>query len=769
MLECRSIHITGIVQGVGFRPFVYQLAIKNRLCGWVRNDAEGVYIKVEGSKATLDVFVEQLSRQAPVLSNIEQLNIVQTTPSYQLGFKIINSSNDKQVNVGVPPDQAICHQCRDELFDKTSRYYRYPFINCTHCGPRFSIIRQLPYDRNQTSMKEFILCQSCSEDYHNPLNRRYHAEPISCERCGPYVSWCDVQGSILLTRDAAIEHAAEKIANGGVIAVKGLGGFHLVCDASQSTVVQYLRDIKHRQSKPFAVMAKDVSVARSYVYGEVLEWRALSSQVSPIVLMRKLEEEDSLVKQIAPDSPYLGVMLPYTPLHLLLFDALDRHIDGLCPMLVMTSANLSGLPLAINKDSVLQQFGSGIDGILDHNRDIIHPCDDSIVQLAAGKIRTLRLGRGCAPFRQQMTRCVPTLMAVGAQQKSSVAYSNNNYWMLSPYIGDIDTMDTQHRFECMTDYFSNLYQNKPQRLVCDNHPGYYSTAYAKRQESNPMTVQHHYAHILSVMAEHRLLSNVIGFAFDGTGLGDDNCIWGGEVLLVNHHEYQRDAFFRPFRLIGGEQAIHEPDRILFALLLECYSLMDIKALNLSAFNSWSETRFYNLYQLWKSASNSPLCSSVGRLFDAWASLLNLVGHIEYEGQSGLIIEYYASMTSRCTSPFSFQWNEQSHQIDWKDALIQSIESRVLLGDSWVTFCCQAFISALANSVILMARHHPDRVVVVSGGVFQNRLLLEQVASGLSEYHQPFFSGEKIPVNDGGIAAGQLWYAMHNLMLFPSEK
>ncbi len=758
MLQRRLIHITGVVQGVGFRPFVYKLAQRGRLCGWVRNDSGGVHIDIEGAAGHIDVFIQQLEAEAPQLSRIENIHVASAAPCQQQSFRIIESRADNQVSVAVPADQAICGACASELFDKHSRYYHYPFINCTNCGPRFSIIRRLPYDRRNTSMQAFALCPDCAKAYHNPLDRRYHAEPVSCDACGPFVTLRDGLGKALTTHDAAIEKAADALVAGQVIAVKGLGGFHLVCDAGNEQAVQKLRALKRRRSKPLAIMAAASAQLKPYVYGQPQEWQALTSQAAPIVLMQKYPHGDDIAPGVAPHVAYLGVMLAYTPLHLLLFDAMRRR--GGYPLLVMTSANLSGLPLATVSEQVVAQFGQQLDAILDHNRPIVNACDDSIVHYAGGKIRTLRLGRGYGPLRMSGTGATVNepLMALGAQQKSSVAFACGEHWMLSPYLGTTDNIDTQLRFEYMVHYFPALYRTEVKGWVHDAHPGYYSSQFAAKQQGAHLSVQHHYAHLLAVLAEHNIGMKVIGFAFDGTGQGDDNSVWGGEVLLADAKGYQRVAYLRPFRLIGGEQAIAEPARILLALLLECMGLDDVKALKLKAFNHWSDAQFANLYQLWQSGAHSPQCSSVGRLFDAWASLLGLVTRVEYEGQSGLVIEHAALMASANTPALVMRWNKTG-QLDWQEALLASVAA----GQSPAATINISYglISALADSVVVMARRYSRYDVALSGGVFQNRLLLNKVMSSLAAYQQACFSGEKIPANDGGIAAGQLWFAMHN--------
>lgn len=812
MLARRLIEISGVVQGVGFRPFVYQLATRHQLFGSVCNDASGVHIDVQGLSERLDRFIAELHHSAPPLSRVDQITVAEQRPHQVDAFTIVHSECENQVSVSVSPDQAMCTDCARELRDPHSRYYHYPFINCTNCGPRFSIIKQLPYDREFTSMAEFELCPDCAKAYHNPLDRRYHAQPVSCDVCGPQVTWHTPEhGQYDQTqtqtktkqRDLAITEAAETIGQGGVIAVKGLGGFHLVCNAQNEVAVQKLRALKHRQRKPLAVMVRDVASAEQLVCGEPLEWQALSSQAAPIVLMKLRDDAQSkcfaVAPSVAPSMRYLGVMLPYTPLHLLLFDELQKwHITSL----VMTSANVSGVPLATEMNQVVEQFGGQLDGVLNHNREIVNACDDSVVHFAAGAIRTLRMARGYAPYSQACEGIEHSIMAVGAQQKSSIAFAIPGQWMLSPYLGDIDDIDTQQRFIAMTDYFPSLYKTTPQQWCGDRHPGYFSTQFLHQQPGHIQTLSHHYAHLLAVMAEHRHTDSVLGFAFDGTGWGDDDTVWGGEVLVADIHGYQRVAHLRPFRLIGREQAIFEPARIVFAMLLEQMSVSEIEALALPLFRTWSHDRFTNLHRLWLAEKHSPYTSSIGRLFDGVAALIELVIKPDFEGESGLVMEQrvqlldhrcpndpkavrvsdeidkkqYISIDKefldhRCpnqdkavhemlSAQWSLIWNDQK-QLDWWPMLACLVRHADSVTPQWQNQVSRRLIDELANSIVSLASNYPELTVVLSGGVFQNRQLLNRVTEQLSEQGHQWMTGKVIPVNDGGIAAGQLWYGIHH--------
>ncbi|SMY38271.1 carbamoyltransferase HypF [Photobacterium andalusiense] len=783
------IHITGIVQGVGFRPFVYQLALQYALVGWVINDSEGVKIEAQGNIENLERFITSLEQQAPPLSRIDDITVIslslwQSSEKPAL-FSIEKSQHCDSTTVCVSPDQGLCHACKQDIANPASRYYRYPFTNCTHCGPRYSITRALPYDRVTTSMASFALCHDCQQAYENPLDRRYHAQPISCNVCGPWTRFIDYRDDAIvdveLTQQVAINQLAQRLQAGAVVAIKGLGGFHLVCDGTNTDAVAQLRHIKHRQQKPLAVMVADIDTAQQLVTGNVIEWQALDSQARPIVLMHKSHTIDcgestiNLADNVAPHVPYLGVMLPYTPLHYLLFAALEKN--NTAAILVMTSANVSGMPIATEIEQIEQQFSGMIDSVLDHNRPIVHACDDSVVHYAGEKIRTLRMARGYAPYSHFGHQAETITLALGAQQKSTIALALPKQWVLSPYIGDLNNLDTEQRYQQTVADLQQLYQVTAEQIVCDKHPSYYSTAYAKQlitateMPVNRLQVQHHHAHILAVMAEFNLTEPVLGFTFDGTGWGDDDTVWGGEVLLASCQDYQRIGKLRPFRLIGGEQAIKQPARLLFAMLLECYALDDIKAMQLSAFSTWTEAHFNNLHQLWQSGSRSPYTSSIGRLIDAWACLLGLVDKVNYEGQCGLLLEQ-AAKQNIYHIPLSFQISAAGI-IDWQPLFTHVLPLVSDVSDErrqpWINSLAHSMLMAIAKMIATIAKQYPSHAVVLGGGVFQNRVLVDHIYRQFSEHSQPLYCGEKLPSNDGAIAAGQLWYALHHQSIkSPSE-
>ena len=575
----REFHIDGIVQGVGFRPFVYGLALRHALTGYVLNDANGVTIGAEGSPEQLASFARELRELAPPLSRIDHFNEQELSqnpnPDYNGAFHIKASQQQSAATVAISPDQGMCEACATDVANPSDRHHHYPFTNCTHCGPRYTIIRRLPYDRPHTAMAGFAMCPRCAAAYENPLDRRYHAQPVSCPECGPHLSWRNGRGDALAEREDALQAAAGALQAGKLIALKGMGGYHLICDARSESAVTRLRELKRRARKPLAVMMGSLAEAKLHVTGSEEEWQLLASQARPITLLRKRTKDDRssdlmqqqaapLAEGIAPGIPYLGVMLPYTPLHQLLLDA--------CALpLVATSANGRGSPILIECEAVVRELGSEIDGILDHNRPILHPCDDSLVQWAGGRRQTLRLARGYAPCTPSLKQAVKApLLAVGAQQKNQLALAFGRQRIYSPYIGDLHSLPMQEHFEQTLATFRELYDLNPEVLVSDRHPGYLSHQWAKRychhQGATHLEVQHHHAHLLGVMAEHDITGPVLGVAFDGTGLGDDCTLWGCELLIADVQGFERVAHLAPFKLIGGEAAIREPVRQLLGLL-----------------------------------------------------------------------------------------------------------------------------------------------------------------------------------------------------------
>lgn len=777
----REFHLDGIVQGVGFRPFVYGLALRHGLIGYVLNDANGVTIGAEGSAEQLASFARELRELAPPLSRIDHFSerelLREDNPDYDGQFhgqfRIKASQQQCAATVAISPDQGMCEACANDVANPADRHHHYPFTNCTHCGPRYTIIRRLPYDRPHTAMADFAMCPRCAAAYENPLDRRYHAQPVSCPECGPHLSWRSGRGDVLTEREDALQAAARALQAGALIALKGMGGYHLICDARNEQSVARLRTLKRRARKPLAVMMGSLAEAKLHVTGSEEEWTLLASQARPITLLRKRKNDDRppesklttgpLAEGIAPGIPYLGVMLPYTPLHQLLLDA--------CAMpLVATSANGRGSPILIECDAVVRELGGEIDGILDHNRPILHPCDDSLVQWAGGRRQTLRLARGYAPCTPSLQEAVKApLLAVGAQQKNQLALAFGRQRIYSPYIGDLHSLPMQGHFEQTLATFGDLYDLHPAVLVSDRHPGYLSHQWAKGycrdQGATHLEVQHHHAHLLAVMAEHDITGPVLGVAFDGTGLGDDGTLWGGELLIADIRGFERVAHLTPFKLIGGEAAIREPVRQLLGLLFESHSPEQISALDIPLIKQLPLKRISNLHQLWQLGRNAPDTSSIGRLFDAVAALLDLIDTPDYEGEAGLLLEAAALQLTPDELPFPLAFGlsqsaEGPLQFEWAD-LINTLVNEQRQGTATASLAA-GFIRAISALVIALAERFPGYPVALGGGVFQNRVLMDQLVPSLEAAGRQVLTSETLPLNDGGIAAGQLWFAIHHI-------
>ncbi|WP_263832776.1 carbamoyltransferase HypF [Sulfurospirillum oryzae] len=727
-----SYHIEGIVQGVGFRPFVYTIASRYTLHGFVLNNPKGVLIEVEGFQESLDAFEQALFKELPPLARIDfwQKNIL--TCKDDLSFEIRHSDEASTKSSLVLPDMSICDDCLKELHDPTNRRYHYFFTNCTNCGPRYSIIKTVPYDRPYTSMQPFVMCEACQSEYTNPLNRRYHAQPISCSKCGPTLFLRSINGELLGTNEEAIVKLADLINAGHIVALKGMGGFHLICDATSDAVVAHLRERKHRPSKPFAVMFKNLEAIKEECILSAQEEEGIRSLLRPIVLVKRHTKASKISSLIAPHIDRLGVFLPYTPLHVILFEYLKNPI-------VATSANRSGEPIISEATVLEQKLNDVVEYYLDYNREIVNSSDDSVLQYIGDKTLLMRSSRGIAPksFRIDSTD-ERKILAVGAHQKNAIAIYLNHQIIVSPYIGDLDNIASNELFEKMIENFARFYDFTPDLIVGDLHPNYVSTQWAKKQNIPFVQVQHHYAHILSVMCEHKLKEKVLGIAWDGTGYGDDGTIWGGEFLVCDQSGYERVASFEPFALLGGDASIKEIKRILASLLWD--TLGDKADIHLLDYFDAKSLKL--LKQIYTKKINSPLCSSVGRLFDAVAVLCGMEGNVSYDGESGLLIEalYDASITEH----YAVEIDEKI--IHSKSMFIQ------MLQDQEPRMIASKFINTLVHIVLHLSSHY-TYPVMLTGGVFQNRTLMEQILKNIT--HDLYFPLQ-LPTNDGGICVGQLY-------------
>ena len=804
-LVAQSFNIKGIVQGVGFRPWIFQLAKRFQLTGHVLNDGQGVSILVQGPEMALAGFRAALDTERPPLCRIDELTVSHAQVQDLQDFTIAHSSAGQAAAiVTVGSDKSSCDACLAEIRDPNNRHFGYPFTNCTHCGPRYTIIRNLPYDRHNTAMAGFALCDACRQAYEDPMDRRYHAQPVSCPKCGPELTLRGAGGEILAKREQALAQTIALIEQGKILAIKGLGGFHLICDAGNHDAVTELRRRKCRPAKPLALMMPSIEFAKQYAEGSSAEWQLLSSQERPIVLMAKKQhhaDAPALSSAIAPDIDRLGLFLPYTPLHTLLLDGLQRP-------LVATSANRSGEPIITDGDEVLQQLGKPplavVDAILDHNRPIINGCDDSVVQMLDDELQVLRLARGYAPLslpskslasmntaskslasksaEGNSSNKLPSLLAVGPQQKNTLALNIGNQLYLSPHIGDLFSVEAEGYFERTLQSFQRLYRFEPEAIIRDKHPDYASSRWAERQSARQLEVQHHFAHLLAVMAANDYSGKVLGFSFDGTGLGDDNQLWGGELLLADCQGFQRLATLSPMILLGGEQAIREPWRLLYSLLLQNHGIEELQ--QLAVFAAEPAAKLANLGKL-ASSGIGPKSHSIGRLFDAAAALLANLRLSQYEGQAGIILETLARRAIAAGKQQSaeklgleLKLEHELEQTNTRAGLVlgqwQSAPLFSALLQAWRTepdseLLALAFIQAIGKGIItaalkarnwLKAEGIDELPLVLSGGVFQSRLLSEYCHRELArlEFHR--LKPGLVPVNDGGIALGQLWYGLH---------
>jgi len=728
--EGRRFIVRGAVQGVGFRPFVYRLASEENLAGWVKNTPQGVVIEIEGETSNLSLFSERLKCEKPPNAVIDDVQETTIPIVGKTEFKIIHSSRNEPVTASILPDFAICSECESEMNDPSNRRYRYPFINCTHCGPRYTIIRRLPYDRPYTSMAEFKMCDACKAEYDNPLDRRFHAQPIACPNCGPQIELKDAQGNLLAKRNDALQKTADAVRAGKIVAVKGLGGFHLIVDARSDTAIQRLRERKYRPTKPFALMYHSLKALRQDCIVSKEEKQLLQSPASPIVLLKK-KKTSILSDLIAPDNPYLGAMLPYTPLHVLLLQNLGFPV-------VATSGNRSNEPICIDEKEALKQLSDIADVFLVHNRPIDRRADDSIVRIMAGRETILRRARGYAPLQIAIKiKAEKPLLAAGGHLKNTTALVVGDRLMLNPHTGDLNTIEAIAAHTATLDHLCDLYQVRPDIIACDAHPDYASTRMAKERVGNVIPVQHHYAHALSCMADNDLESKCLAVVWDGTGYGDDGTIWGGEFLKITDKGYQRAFHFLPFALPCGEQAIREPRRSALGVL---YALNKADDCDLP----FTTTERTVLIQAMRKNLNCPITSSVGRLFDSVAALLGLCPTSSFEGEAAMALEF-AAENEICDNSCGFRIKDDI--IDWRPMVLELLADR--------ENAAIRFHNTLIEIILAVVRQTGEKRVLLTGGCFQNKILLEKTVDSLEKAgFQPFWH-HRIPSNDGGIAAGQV--------------
>ncbi len=746
--------IRGTVQGVGFRPFIYRLANDLDLNGWVRNSLGGVQIELEGDKNRLRQFLDRIVAEQPPLAHIDDIKADNLTPVGYSGFSVRESDRNGETDAVILPDIATCRDCREEIFDPANRRYRYPFTNCTNCGPRYSIVEALPYDRANTTMRRFSMCDECRREYEDPRNRRFHAQPNGCPMCGPQLELWDKAGKALAAHEQALSQACDLIRAGGILALKGLGGFQLIVDATNDDAVRRLRDRKNRPEKPFALMYPDLPSVENDCELTTTEMTVLTSCASPIVLLKRKPDAETtqgnVSHLVAPDNPYLGVMLPYTPLHHLLMADLDGP-------LVATSGNLSDEPIDTDERDALARLHRVADLFLVHDRPIAQHVDDSIVRVIADRPVVLRSARGYAPTVIDLPEPVSDYLAVGAQLKNAIGIARGRRALVSQHIGDLDSKLTFDTLCTTAGSLMSMYDVNPGRVVCDHHPDYQSTRFACTFDAPRVTVQHHYAHVMSCMAEHGLEPPILGMAFDGTGLGTDGTIWGGEFLRVNDNSFERVAHLRCFRLPGGDAAIREPRRSALGLLYEVFGDAAVSMDDLSLVRSFRKSELKTIKKMLGREINSPLTSSAGRLFDAIASLVGLCHKMSFEGQAAMKLEFAAlNIRSADTYEFDLDTSASPFVIDWEPMLRQILTD--LRSSVTPAMIAAKFHQTLAEMIATVAARVGEQRVVLTGGCFQNRYLTERALASLEHHGLEVYLHERVPPNDGGIALGQIMAA-----------
>ncbi len=742
--------IRGAVQGVGFRPFVYRLATDAGLAGWVNNSPQGVCIEVEGPAQRLETFLTALEREKPPRASIQSLEPLVLDPVGYRGFAIRPSEEGGGRSALILPDIATCPDCLREMFDPHDRRYRYPFINCTNCGPRFSIVEGLPYDRPNTTMRDFVMCPACRAEYEDPRNRRFHAQPIACPACGPHLEAWRPDGTVLATQEAALQEALAAIGRGEIVAVKGLGGFHLLVDARDDAAVQRLRRRKHREEKPFALMFPRLAAVSHECLVAPLEARLLTAAEAPIVLLRRAPGPSEIAPSVAPGNPYLGAMLPYTPLHHLLLAKLGHAV-------VATSGNVSDEPICIDEREALDRLGGIADLFLVHDRPIARHVDDSVVCVVLDREMLLRRARGYAPLPIHLPAALPPLLAVGGHLKNSVALAVGQDVFISQHIGDLETLPATRAFERVIADFKRLYAVVPSGVVCDAHPDYASTAYAERTGLPLIRVQHHLAHVMACLAENEVAPPALGVSWDGTGYGLDGTIWGGEFFTIDGPIARRAAHLRPWALPGGDQAVKEPRRTALSLLYEQYGTAGFAQGDLAPVRACSPQEMGILQTMLERGINSPRTSSMGRLFDAVAALLGLQQEVRFEGQAAMALEWaMPALPPSDAYPLDVRPAHAPGDpliLDWGpllDALLRDIRRHVAPG-----LCAARFHNALVEAIVTVAQRLGYEQVALSGGCFQNRYLLTRAVLRLREAGFRPYRHQRVPPNDGGLALGQL--------------
>lgn len=729
------LRIRGRVQGVGFRPVAFRLANELGLRGWVRNAAAGAEVALSGRAEDIAKFRVELPGRLPTAADIHSVEELAAPPDFPSGFEIRISAAAGGAHVaGILPDLATCPDCLREILDPKDRRCRYPFTNCTHCGPRYSIIEALPYDRANTTMRGFAMCPACEAEYRDPGNRRFHAQPNACPVCGPSLTWTSADGRVLAMRDEALMAAAEALCGGRIVAVKGIGGFHLMGDARNGAAVRRLRERKRRDEKPFAALFPSLEAIAAVCEMSEAEQKELESQAAPIVLLRKRGGTPGLAEEVAPGLPWIGAMLPYTPLHHLMMRELGFAV-------VATSGNLTDEPICVDNDEARSRLGGIADFFLTHDRPIARPMDDSVLAVCEGEPLMMRRGRGLSPYSLPLSGTPDGLVAAGAQMKSTVAVTAGGNAVLSPHIGDLDHEGAARLWERTVKDLTGLHGLKPVAAVVDLHPDYASTRGAAEWGVPVEGVQHHHAHVAACMAENGLEGPVLGIAWDGTGLGPDGTVWGGEFLVCTRAEFRRAAWLRPFPLVGGDAAAREPRRAALGVLREMGSAHPPPG--------FASAELHVLDGMLRAGVNVVRTSSAGRLFDAVASLLGLCQTMAHEGQAAMRLEALAG--EGVAEAYPFAWAGDA--LDWAPMV-----EEMLRGGEPVAAAAR-FHATLVAMMVATAKREGLGDVCLSGGCFQNRRLLSSAVRRLGEEGFRVWRHREIPPNDAGICLGQLAVAV----------
>ena len=746
----KNIIIKGIVQGVGFRPFIHKLVKNYNLSGWVLNSNQGVEMDIEGKTEELHNFINDIKKKLPPLARIEKIEVNQLPLIGHKGFYIKKSIvKEEDGFVLVSPDISICEDCLQELFDPHNRRFHYPFINCTNCGPRFTIIKDIPYDRGKTTMNNFKMCSLCQSEYDDIENRRYHAQPNACADCGPQVSL--YQNKRKLEGIDPIEKAVKLLKEGKIGAIKGLGGFHLACDATNNKAVARLRRLKNREAKPFGIMSFNLEKIKQYCKLGKKEEEWLINRARPIVLLKK--KEDSLISSLtAPRNNYLGVMLPYTPLHYLL---LKDNFTAL----IMTSGNIADQPIIGDNQEALEKLDRIADFFLLYNRDIFNRCDDSVLKIINGDNAFFRRSRGYVPHPIILDFKLKEVLALGGELKNTISFSKENYVFLSQYLGDLKSVETLNFLKESIASLKKMFRINPEIIACDLHPDYLSTQYAEETRAKKglrvVKVQHHHAHIVSCMAENNIKEKVIGVAYDGTGYGDDGNIWGGEFLLCDLKEYLRVGHLKYYPLPGGDKAIMEPWRMAYSYLYSIYGSR-AKKIDIDFNRRMDYDKLSIIEKMIDKNINSPLTSSCGRLFGAASSLIGIRDEISYEGQAAMELESFCASGIKerynfciCKEGKEFIIDPQEIFIDIIKDLKEGIDKKVIAAKFHNTVA--EFTLNLCGKI---RENTGINKIALSGGVFQNRYLTEKIISLLEKDGFQVYTQRKVPPNDGGISLGQ---------------